>query len=84
MFRSCYCIILMTNLLLHFAEEVEIFLDQTAYSIFENEINVTVTLRLSDVYRQDIAVSVTVGELAGGLAALNKFVSISYLLLVHT
>ena len=63
--RSCYSIILHINSFLHFAEEVEIFLDQTAYSISENEIWVTVTLNLSDAYRQDIAVSVVVGELAG-------------------
>ena len=63
--RSCYCIIPLTNSLLHFAEEVEIFLDQTAYSIFESEITITVTLNLSDVYHQDIAVSVVVSELSG-------------------
>ena len=69
-YRSCYCIIPLTNSLLHFAEEVEIFLDQTAYSIFENETIVTVTLSLSDDYRQDIAVTVAVGELAGGYREL--------------
>ena len=68
--RSCYCIAPLTDSLPHFAEEVEIFLDQTAYSIFENETTVTVTLRLSDVYRQDIAVSLVGGELAGGYSEL--------------
>ena len=68
--RSCYCITPLTDSLPHFAEEVEIFLDQTAYSIFENETTVTVTLRLSDVYRQDIAVSLVGGELAGGYSEL--------------
>ena len=47
---------------------MEILLDQTAYSIFENETIVTVTLRLSNTYREDIAVNVAVGELAGGYA----------------
>ena len=37
-----------------------------AYSIFENEQVVTVTLRLNDTYRADIVVNVAVGELQGG------------------
>ena len=55
------------------AEEVDIFLDQTAYSIFENELTVTVTLRLSDAYREDIAVSVVVGEVTGGYRELRLY-----------
>ena len=43
-----------------------IFLDQTTYSIFENEQVVTVTLRLNETYRDNIVVNVTVGELQGG------------------
>ena len=43
-----------------------IFLDQTTYSIFENEQVVTVTLRLNETYRDDIVVNVAVGELQGG------------------
>ena len=42
-----------------------IFLDQTTYSIFENEQVVTVTLRLNETYRDDIVVNVAVGELQG-------------------
>ena len=44
---------------------VAISLDRTAYSIFENEQVVTVTLRLNDTYRQDIEVNVAVDELQG-------------------
>ena len=45
---------------------VAISLDRSAYSIFENEQVVTVTLTLNDTYREDIVVSVAVGELLGG------------------
>ena len=45
---------------------VAISLNETAYSIFENEQVVTVTLTLNDTYREDIVVNVTVGELLGG------------------
>ena len=45
---------------------VAISLDRTAYSIFENEQVVTVTLRLNDTYRANIIVVVAVGELLGG------------------
>ena len=45
---------------------VAISLDRRAYSIFENEQVVTVTLRLNDTYREDIVVNVAVGELLGG------------------
>ena len=45
---------------------VAIFLDQTTYSIFENEQVVTVTLRLNETYRDNIVVYVAVGELQGG------------------
>ena len=37
-----------------------------AYSIFENEEGVTVTLRLNDTYRADVVVNVAVRELLGG------------------
>ena len=47
-------------------EVVAISLDRTAYSIFENEQVVTVTLRLNDTYRANIVVNVAVGELQGG------------------
>ena len=45
---------------------VAISLERRAYSIFENEQVVTVTLRLNDTYRADIVVNVAVGELLGG------------------
>ena len=45
---------------------VAISLERRAYSIFENEQVVTVTLRLNDTYRADIVVNVAVGELIGG------------------
>ena len=45
---------------------VAISLDRTAYSIFENEQVVTVTLTLNDTYQDDIVVNVAVGELLGG------------------
>ena len=48
------------------AVPVVISLDRTAYSIFENEQVVTVTLTLNDTYLEDIVVDVTVGELLGG------------------
>ena len=44
---------------------MEIFFDQTAYSIFENAGMVTVTVKLSDTYNEDIVVNVAVGELKG-------------------
>ena len=44
---------------------VAIFLDRMAYSIFENEQVVTVTLTLNDTYHEDIVVDVAVGELQG-------------------
>ena len=52
-------------LCINFAENVEIFFDQTAYSIFENPRVVTVTVKLSDTYNEDIVVNVAVGELEG-------------------
>ena len=45
---------------------VAISLDRSAYSILENEEVVTVTLTLNDTYREDIVVTVAVGELLGG------------------
>ena len=45
---------------------VAISLDSMAYSIFENEEVVTVTLTLNATYQEDIEVNVTVGELLGG------------------
>ena len=45
---------------------VAISLDQTDYSIFENEQVVAVTLTLNDTYHEDIVVDVAVGELLGG------------------
>ena len=48
-----------------FTENVEIIFEQTAYSIFENQQVVTVTLGLSDAYHEDIVVDVTVDELQG-------------------
>ena len=45
---------------------VAISLDRTAYSIFENEQVVTVTLTLNGTYREDLVVNVAVGELLGG------------------
>ena len=44
---------------------VAISLDRRAYSIFENEQVVTVTLRMNDTYHADIVVNVAVGELLG-------------------
>ena len=55
-----------------FAEDVEVFFDQTAYSIFENQLGITVSLRLSDTYREDIVVNVAVGELQGGCIQENS------------
>ena len=48
---------------IHFIEDVQIFFDQTAYSITENQQVVTVILRLSDTYREDIVVDVAISEL---------------------
>ena len=56
----------MSTSSLFIAAVVAIFLDRTAYSIFENEQVVTVTLTLNDTYREDIEVNVAVGELLGG------------------
>ena len=50
---------------LHFIEDVQIFFDKTAYSITENQQVVTVILRLSDTYREDIVVNVAISELQG-------------------
>ena len=47
-------------------EVVAISLNRTAYSIFENEQVVTVTLSLNDTYSEDIVVDVAVGQLQGG------------------
>ncbi len=58
--------LVMSTSSLFIAEVVAISLDSTAYSIFENEQVVTVTLTLNDTYREDIVVNVTVGELLGG------------------
>ena len=55
----------MSTSSLFIAAVVAIFLDRTAYSIFENEQVVTVTLTLNDTYREDIVVNVAVGELLG-------------------
>ena len=49
-----------------FVAEVAITLDQMDYRILENEQVVTVTLRLNDIYHEDIVVDVAVGELLGG------------------
>ena len=46
-------------------EVVAISLDRMAYSIFENEQVVTVTLTLNDTYHEDVVVDVAVGELLG-------------------
>ena len=49
-----------------FVAEVAITLDQMDYRILENEQVVTVTLRLNDIYHEDITVDVTVDKLLGG------------------
>ena len=47
------------------AEEIEIFLEQTTYNTFENEMQFNITLRMSEPYQQDISVTVDVDELEG-------------------
>lgn len=47
------------------AEDLEIFLEQTTYSTFENELQLSITLRVSEPYQQGISVTVDVDELEG-------------------
>ena len=47
------------------AEDIEIFLEQTTYNTFENEMQFDITLRMSESYEQDISVTVNVDELEG-------------------
>ena len=54
------------------AAAVAISLDQTTYSILENEQVVMVTLRLNDTYPEDIVVNVAVGELQGGCTYIQE------------
>ena len=66
--------LIMIYLILVHAEVVAISLDETAYSILENEQVVTVTLTLNDTYRQDIIVNLAVGELQGGCTESSQHV----------
>ena len=56
----------MSTSSLFIAAPVVISLDGMAYSIFENEQVVKMTLTLNDTYREDIVVDVAMGKLLGG------------------